>query len=72
MKSDMQKTWKEIFIGYTETYQYLRILTTHTHQVLIGSETFVNEGKRVADLLVEYLLLTPEKSLWPQTDKPKP
>ena len=70
-KSDMQKTWKGIFIDYTEILKHLRVWTPHTHQVLIANKSVVNKSKKNIDLLIEYLLLLPKKSLQPQTGKPK-
>ena len=53
-KSDVRKTWKGIFIGYTETSKHLRVWAPRTHQVLIASEPVVNESRRGANLLIEH------------------
>lgn len=42
------------------------------HQGLIASKSFINKGKKSVDLLIEYLLPSPDKSLQPQTGEPKP
>lgn len=44
-KSDIQKTWKGILIGYTTTSKYLRIWALQTYLVLITSKQVVNKGK---------------------------
>ena len=71
-KSDVRKTWKGIFIGYTGTSKHLRVWAPRTHQILIASELVVNESKRGVNLLMKYFLLPPKKPLQPQTGKPKP
>lgn len=69
IKSDVQKTWKSIFIGYTGTSKHLKVWAFYIHQVF---KPVVNESKRSANLLVEYFLLLPEKSLQPQIGESKP
>lgn len=64
-KSDIRKTWKGIFIGYTGTSKHLRVWAPRTHQVLIASKPVVNKSKRGTDLLVEHPLPPPKKPLRP-------
>ena len=64
-KSDIRKTWKGIFIGYTGTSKHLRVWAPQTHQVFIASEPVVNESKKGVDLLVEHPLPLPKKPLQP-------
>ena len=71
-KSDIQKTWKNILIGYTRISKHLRVWAPRIHQVLITSEPVVNKNKRGADLLLEHPLLPSEKPLRLQTREPKP
>lgn len=56
-KSDIWKTWKEIFISYIKTSKHLRVWAPYTHQILIANKPVVNKSKRDVNLLVEYLLL---------------
>ena len=56
LKSDVQKTWRGIFIGYPGTIKHLRVWTPCTHQVLIASGLIVNESERGANLLIEHPL----------------
>ena len=71
-KSDVRKTWKGIFIGYTGTSKHLRVWAPCIHQVFIASKPVINKSKRGADQLVEHPLPPSEKLLQPQTSKPKP
>ena len=72
IKSDVQKTWKSIFIGYIGTSKHLRVWAPRTHQVLIASKLVVNKSKRGADLLMEHPLSPPKKPLQYQTGELKP
>ena len=62
-KSDMQKTWKGIFFGYTGTSKHLRVWALHIHQVLITSKLVINKSIRGIDLLIEHPLPPSEKPL---------
>ena len=70
-KSDVYKTWNEIFIGYTDTTKHLQTWAPKTHQVLIASEPVVNESKRVAKLLVDNSMPPPKLFRQP-AEEPKP
>ena len=72
IKSDIRRTWKGIFIGYTGTYKHLRVWAPRTHQVLIASKSIVNKSKKSADLLVKHPLPPSDKPLQLQIGKPKP
>ena len=60
-KSDIQKTWNSIFIGYIDTTKHLRVWTLKTHQVFITNELIVNKLKSEAKLLLKYQMLKSEK-----------
>ena len=45
-KSDIQKTWKEIFISYTRTLKHLKVCDSCTYQILIASNSIVNKSKK--------------------------
>ena len=70
-KSDVQKTWKGIFIGYTRIFKHLRVWAPRTHQVLIASKPIVNKSKKGTNLLVEYPLPPSDKLLRLQTSELK-
>ena len=61
-KSDIWKTWRGIFIGYSETTKHLRVWAPRIYQVLIASKPIVNKDKRIANLLMEHPLPAVEKS----------
>ena len=71
-KSDVHKTWNEIFLGYIDTTKYLRVWAQKTHQVLIVYEPVVNESKQGTDLLAKNPMSAPPKPLWLPTGEPKP
>ena len=71
-KSDIQKTWKGILIGYIRTSKHLRVWDPRTQQVLIASKPLLIKSKRGDDLLVEHPLPLSDKPLRLQTGKPKP
>ena len=71
LKSDIQKTRRGIFIGYIGMSKHLRVEVPYTYQISINSKLRVNESKRVANLLIRYLLPPAKKPLWPQIEEPK-
>ena len=71
-KSDVQRTWKGILIGYTGTSKHLRVWALHTHQVLIASKPIVNKSKTGTNLFLEHPLPPSDKPLQLQTSEPKP
>lgn len=60
-KSDVVKTWKSILIGYTITFNYLKIWAPCSYQVLIASELVVNKSKKEVNLFMEHLLSSSNK-----------
>ena len=71
-KSDIYKTWNEIFIRYTDTTKHLSSWAPKTHQVFIASKLVVNKLKRGADFLTENLMLVSSKLLQLLIEEPKP
>lgn len=61
-KSNMQKTWKNIFISYTRISKHLRVWAFSIYQVFIASKPIINEMKRSAGLLLKYLLPSSKKA----------
>ena len=71
-KSDIYKTWSEIFIGYTNITKHLRVWAPKTFQMLIASKPIINESKRGFQLLIENPMPPPPKSFRQPASKPRP
>lgn len=73
-KSDYQKVWKGILIGYSpDTTKHSRIWAPQTKQVIIASEPYIDESEQGAKLLSEWPLeaSTPSKRKAP-AGEPRP
>lgn len=74
-KSDINKNWEGIFIGYSDTTKHVRVWASKTQQILLVSSSYVDESKQGAKLLVEHPLditrLTSTKRKAP-TGEPRP
>lgn len=73
-KSDYQKVWKGIIIGYSpDTTKNFRIWAPQTNQVIIASEPYIDESEQGAKLLSEWPLeaSTPSKRKAP-AGEPRP
>lgn len=56
-KSDNQKTWQSILIGYnSDTTKHFQVWASPTKQVIIVSESFINESEQGAKLLIQWPL----------------
>ena len=57
VKSDYQKVWEGILIGYSpDTSKHLRIWAPQTKQVVIASEPYIDESEQGAKLLTKWPL----------------
>ena len=63
-KSDVQKTWNGIFIGYIGISKHLKVWVPCTYQVLITSEPIINKIKKDVNLLLKDPLML-DKPLQP-------
>ena len=71
-KSDIQKNWYGIFIGYSpDTVKHIRIWASKTRQRLIATDPYIDESKQGAKLLVEYPIQSNPKCKLP-TSESKP
>lgn len=64
-KSDIQKTWKGILIGYISNSKYLKVWVSCIYSVLIASGPIINKSKRSANLFLEHPLSPTKKSFQP-------
>lgn len=62
-KLDIQKTWKDIFKGYTGISKHLKVWAPYIYQVFILSKLIVNVSNKGANLLIKYPLLPSDKFL---------
>lgn len=54
-KSDFQKVWQGILIGYSpDTTKHFRVWALQTKQVIIASEPYINESEKGAKLLKKW------------------
>lgn len=58
-KSDLQRVWDGILIGYSpDTAKHFRIWAPQTKQVIIASEPYIDKSEQGAKLLVKWPLST--------------
>lgn len=56
-KSDIYKNWRGIFIWYSQdTIKHVRAWAPKTQQILLVTNSYVNESKQGAKFFVDYLL----------------
>lgn len=53
-KSNIYRNWKEIFIGYSDTIKHVYVWAQKTQQILIISNSYVDESEQRAKLLIEH------------------
>lgn len=56
-KSDIKKTWKGIFVGYTNTTKHYRVYVLRSQQIFIASESYMNKSRKRSNLLLKDFLL---------------
>lgn len=71
-KSDIHKTWKGIFISYTDINKYVKVWVPWIYQVFIASKPILNKKQCEAHFLIEHSILPPEKLLKILPKEPRP
>lgn len=72
-KSNYQKTWQGILIGYSpDTTKHFHVWAPQTKQVIIASEPYIDELEQGAKLLDKRPLNTPSAKKKAPAGEPKP